>query len=166
MQEKLREKIARLYPGEDVASIEALMPLVEIFRMEDCPVDGTFGTIRINRRVTCVSLERPWLDNKENVSCIPVDAYLMKLILSPTYGFTYEVQDVVDRKDILSHWGNWLTDSKGCVLTGEGFGIVAGKTRYPEGKRGITNSQNTFRKFIKELNGAEWCRLIIHEVPS
>ena len=163
---KLKETLQKFLPrGVVVEKDESFAPLIEIFRLESNPTDGTFGVIRINGRVFSVCLERPWLKNKKNISCIPAGVYLLKRELSHEWGWTYEVVDVEGRTLIRFHWGNWLTDSKGRILIGEGFGVVSGETRYPEGKRGITNSQNTFRRFIKQLNGAKWCRPIIHEVP-
>lgn len=163
---KLKETLQKFLPrGVVVEKDESFAPLIEIFRLESNPTDGTFGVIRINGRVFSVCLERPWLKNKKNISCIPAGVYLLKRELSHEWGWTYEVVDVEGRTLIRFHWGNWLTDSKGCILIGEGFGVVSGETRYPEGKRGITRSREAFRNFIKELNGAKWCRLIIHEVP-
>jgi len=163
---RLKEKMQELLPGKfSVEDGAKASPLVEILRLENSRHDGTFGVIKVNGRTLFACLERPWLNNKKKVSCIPAGVYLLKRVFSHEWGWTYEVVDVDDRTLIRFHWGNWLTDSKGCILVGEGFGIVSGKTKYKDGKRGITSSQRAFRSFIKELGDARWCRLIIHEVP-
>lgn len=137
-------------------------PLVEIIRIENNLSSGAFGVLKINGRSFCVTLERPWQNNAPFISCIPCGCYLMKRIESVNFQTTYEVQDVDNRTDILFHWGNYCIDSLGCILLGESYGIISGAS-YPMGKRGITNSQKTFRRFMRELKRAETVRLIIQE---
>ena len=43
----------------------------EIVRLEKS-ADGTFGVLRLDGKVFCVTLELPDRGNKVNVSCIPV----------------------------------------------------------------------------------------------
>ena len=145
------------------SSEEVLLPLVEIIRVENILSAGTFGVLKLNGRAFCVTLERPWLNNKPFVSCIPCGCYLMSRVKSDKYGWTYEVLDVEGRTLIRFHWGNWYTDSKGCVLVGQSYAKIS-SSKYPDGKRGISNSKNTFYEFIKQLHDDEMCKLIIQEV--
>lgn len=68
-------------------------------------------------------LERPWKGNAPRESCIPEGTYTCKRVKSPTYGNTFEVTDVQGRTHILFHWGNWVSNSLGCLLTGEEWDI-------------------------------------------
>ena len=64
------------------------------------------------------TLELPWKDNKQKVSCIPKGFYVAKKRWSEKYGDHYEITDVEDRSLILIHPGNYRKDTKGCVILG------------------------------------------------
>jgi hypothetical protein len=61
------------------------------------------------------TLERPWLDNKVGVSCIPVGMYEFK---RDTYGRHqwFRVIDVPHRTHIEMHEGTKPKHSEGCIL--------------------------------------------------
>ena len=71
--------------------------------------DGQFG---------CDTLELPWLQNKQNISCIPTGNYKVKKVFSLKFGNVYEVQDVPGRSGIYFHEGNFFFNTKGCILLG------------------------------------------------
>ena len=59
---------------------------------------------------------------------------------------TYEITGV-DGHDLLKfHWGNWETDSTGCILLGRRFGE-------PQGKPGIFESRVGFEEFMRRTGG-------------
>lgn len=62
----------------------------------------------------------------------------------PQYGDTFEVMDVKDRSHILFHWGNWVTNTRGCILVGEKFGKI-------NDEPAIFNSMDTFNKLLVAL---------------
>ena len=66
------------------------------------------------------SLEKPNLNNKKRVSCIPIGVYSLGLWDSPNHPNTFQIKGVPDRSYILIHKGNFNTDSLGCVLIGMG----------------------------------------------
>ncbi len=76
------------------------------------------GVLVIDNKFICMTLERPWLDNRPNVSCIPPGLYPCRRVNSPHFGETFEVCDVPGRSHILFHGGNKPTDTEGCILTG------------------------------------------------
>lgn len=65
-------------------------------------------------------LERPWLDNLRNESCIPPGRYLVTRNTTGKYRF-YGVIDVTGRSDIEMHNGTYPTHSDGCLLVGRIF---------------------------------------------
>ncbi len=77
------------------------------------------GVLTIDNRYVCMTLERPWLDNKPNISCIPFGLYICRRIISPHFGTTFEVQGVPGRSHILIHAGNSPKDTEGCILLGK-----------------------------------------------
>lgn len=72
----------------------------------------------------CNTMELPWRDNQEDISCIPAGEYRIKMTNSPKYGSCYKVFGVENRTDILIHKGNTTNDTKGCILPVSTFGIL------------------------------------------
>lgn len=80
---------------------------------------GTHGELKTEDGATlCCTIERPWLDNRHGVSCIPLGEYQCVPHDSPTHPDTWEITGVPDRSAILLHTGNTMTDSEGCVILG------------------------------------------------
>lgn len=115
----------------------------DIIRLET-GAEGTFGVLRMDGRVFCVTLEPPDRDNRRNASCIPAGEYVCRRVESPRYGVTFEVTGVPGRSNILFHPGNVSGDTRGCVLLGNHFGLL-------RGDRGVLNSGRTFARFMDNL---------------
>lgn len=130
------------------------MNVVEIVRLEESE-QGTFGVLKINKKVFCCTLEPRDEENQQNISSIPAQQYLCRLVESPTFGGTFEVTKVPSRSNILFHAGNVTENTEGCVLLGEYFGKLSGD-------RAILNSGKTFRRFLNEL-GRQPFHLTIQE---
>ena len=64
------------------------------------------------------SLELPWKDNSEDVSCIPEGTYLLKRDHTGKHQY-YAVQDIPSRTNIEWHMGNYLKDILGCTVFGQ-----------------------------------------------
>lgn len=96
-----------------------------------------------------VTLERPWTENNGRMSYIKAGVYTCKRVKSPRFGDTYEVTGVAGRSAILFHSGNWVDDSRGCILTGTTFDPVGGS----DGKSGVTGSKLAFDEFMDLLDG-------------
>lgn len=109
---------------------------------------GTFGEMFEGAESICKTIERPWLENKNGVSCIPEGSYVMKLVDTPHHGFVYEVQDVPNRTAILIHVANVMTDLEGCIGVGS---YIADSVK--NGLPGVTNSSATFKLFMDRFKG-------------
>lgn len=81
--------------------------------------DRTVGIFK-GEDLRLASLERPWFENKINISCIPEGAYLVKRDKHGRHQW-YAVQDVEGRTSIELHIGNKVHDSNGCILLGLNF---------------------------------------------
>ena len=66
-----------------------------------------------------VTLERPWLANKPNVSCIPEGTYHCVRDLNGRFQY-FRVEDVEGRTNIEWHGGTVPSHSAGCILVGTG----------------------------------------------
>lgn len=83
---------------------------------------GTFGVLIHDLHPFCVTLERPWKDNQQNISCIPEGNFIFKRRFSEKRDYeVYEACSVPNRKYIQIHKGNRLSDTNGCILVGEKF---------------------------------------------
>lgn len=116
--------------------------------------DGTFGVLLDGPVPFAVTCEREWLDNQPDVSCIPEGTYACKRVESPKFGGTFEVTGVPGRSSILLHSGNTEDDSHGCILVGEQFGAVNGKTA-------VLSSKVGFAEFLQRLSGEDEFMLVI-----
>jgi hypothetical protein len=79
------------------------------------PTDRTVGIWTLPDGTELKTLERPWLDNKVGVSCIPAGHYKFK---RDTYGRFqwFAVLDVPKRIHIEIHQGSKPKHSEGCIL--------------------------------------------------
>lgn len=104
---------------------------IELFlKREPSTDDGTFGILQFPDGTSLLSLELPWRNNKNGVSCIPAGTYKCAKRSTTNFGFSYEVKNVPGRSGILIHAGNSAgnsemgkkADSAGCILLGQGRG--------------------------------------------
>lgn len=91
------------------------------------------------------TLERPWVLNAINVSCVPTgtyDAVFLKQSASGKYRNVYHVLHVLGRSGILMHNGNVVAHTKGCILIGSRPGILGGEAA-------ILNSRSALKEFVE-----------------
>lgn len=119
--------------------------------------DGTYGVLIDDTRPFAVTLERPWVDNQPNVSCIPAGTYTCARKQSPRFGNTFEITGVPGRSHILFHAGNTAADTEGCVLVAEEFTTMRGGMAVGSSRRG-------FSELMAKLAGQESFTLTIKEV--
>ena len=91
--------------------------------------DGTNGTLEVDGKFICYTIELPWKDNQVGISCIPEGKYFISKRYSAKFNWHLEVMDVQNRKYILFHPANYaLTELRGCIapvltLSGAGMGL-------------------------------------------
>lgn len=105
------------------------------------------GVLELDDKEICKTLELPWRDNQKGISCIPVGEYKLSPYPSSKFGEVYIVNDVPNRTGILIHTGNTVLDIEGCILVGDSYGKLNGKSA-------VLNSRQAF-KILKELLGNE-----------
>lgn len=114
----------------------------------------TWGRVLIDKEFFCDSLERPKVFNeKENLRddkstkvnescCIPEGVYEVKKRYSNKFKrYCYEIQNVLNRTNILFHPVNYVHELLGCV----GLGVA------DLNKEMLTNSRKTVEEFEKRL---------------
>jgi hypothetical protein len=113
---------------------------------------GTFGRIQIDGKYFH-TLELPWLNNKPNVSCIPIGTYDCETYPSSRFGTVYLVKGVPGRSGILIHQGNFggnklkglKSNIEGCILLGKTRGIISGQ-------KCVLNSRIAVKEFMDTIH--------------
>ncbi len=116
--------------------------------------DGTFGMMLDGAIPFCLTLERIWINNEKEKSCIPGGNYICRRVNSPKFGNTFEICDVPNRSNILFHKGNLMDDSHGCVILGEQFEPL-------NGENAVLASGKGFGEFLQRTQEIDEFQLII-----
>lgn len=96
---------------------------------DDVRPDCIRGTLLI-RGERFQILERPWVGNSPNLSCIPSGTYAARFLLrssSGKYRNVFWLAPVAGRSGILIHNGNIVAHSRGCLIIGKRRGTLAGQ---------------------------------------
>lgn len=107
--------------------------------------DCTTGRVRFGN-FHCHSLELPWRNNINDISCIPNGIYPCRKIISPNHGECFEILEVPFRTLVRGHIGNFIKSTLGCVLFGDSI-----KDFNNDGILDVTNSGKTFDKLMSVL---------------
>lgn len=128
---------------------------LEILRLKQSPISDpkqTEGVLYLRDDngtllFECVTLELPWLENKNSISCIPSGKYKAR------YRFAHEspsqkidhlhILDVPGRSKILVHAGNYHWHVEGCVLVGKSHTDIN-----KDGLLDVTYSDKTMKKLM------------------
>ncbi len=110
---------------------------------------------------SCVTLERPWLQNAPEISCIPVGTYPVNWVMSPRHGkMVYQLQNVDARSGIEIDIANAVEQILGCIALGKEtaqFKKDALEIGIPSSDQiGITYSADTvaaFERFMRDADG-------------
>jgi hypothetical protein len=94
----------------------------------------------------CHTIERPWLQNRVNVSCIPAGTYDLKPVNSPKFGLTFEVEAVVGRTHILIHKANRPSELHGCIAPISKFGVFGNEWAGMSSKKAYDKLMSTLDK--------------------
>lgn len=121
---------------------------------------GTFGILTVDDFNRFYTVERPWVDNKQFISCIPKGYYNLVPHLSSKYGHvlalendslgvTHWEEDIPNnRYAILIHVANYPSDVQGCIGLG---------TEMTDGM--VLNSREAVHRFYKLVDPTE-----VHEM--
>jgi len=97
----------------------------------------------VNRVFSCKILELPDRANQTSISRILAGKYTCVLRWSPKYKWHYHVLDVEGRTLILIHFGNYYTNTRGCLLAGVDFHDINN-----DGYRDVTSSKKTMKRML------------------
>ena len=92
----------------------------------------------------CNTLELPWKENKNRISCIPDGAYWVEKYNSAKFGSVFLFNNVKGRSMIEMHTGNYHTDILGCILPGAGLSDIN-----QDGYLDVHTSRRTMEKLLE-----------------
>lgn len=125
--------------------------IIEIKRNPD-EYRATIGSMFIDGVEIAKTLELPWVDENgdkisdKEKSCINSGVYNCKRINSPHFGEVFEICNVPNRTHVLIHKGNFLKDTKGCIVVG----LIRGEK---DNSPCVYQSTEAFNRFMKHLEG-------------
>lgn len=97
---------------------------VKLSRFAYSPL-GTFGRLSTPDGITLYTVERPWLNNAPEISCIPEGHYICAPRMFYRGGYqAVEVVNVPNRSHILFHIANTPADVLGCIGVGARLGCI------------------------------------------
>ena len=108
--------------------------------------EGANGTLFIDGKFFCFTIELPWRDNRRNISCISEGEYEIETRFSKKFQHHLIVKDVSGRSFILIHPAN---DAKKELL-----GCIAPVT-YLSGIGKGTYSKNTMQRLLSKVYQAK-----------
>ena len=103
--------------------------IIELYR--DYGEKGVNGSLFLDGRFICYTIELPWRENRQNESCITEGEYDVTVRYSKKFGYHLYIKNVYQRKWILFHPANDAEkELRGCIapvskITGEGKGIYS-----------------------------------------
>lgn len=116
--------------------------ILHLFRFASTDI-ATIGRLSDEKTTYGETLERPWLDNRPRVSCIPPGRYLLAWEPSPRLKRnTLRLVDVPGRSGILIHPANKVTELAGCIAIG---------TRPPTAPDTLTRSRQAVQALETEV---------------
>lgn len=116
--------------------------LIDTWMQGDC----TIGMVYVDSMRLCFSLELPWRNNVQNVSCIPAGVYWASKYRSKSKGDVVLLHDVYNRSYIEIHAGNYTRQIEGCILVGDSIKFLD-----VDNTPDVTNSVNTLHRLLALL---------------
>jgi hypothetical protein len=116
---------------------------------------GTFGKLWLSDDNWIYTIERPWLQNVRNLSCIQAGDYPLKKRHYYRGGYTaLQIEGVPQRSYILFHIGNTMHDVEGCIAVGFELGVV-------NNTWAVLNSRAAFEYLMRQYERHKYARIKI-----
>ena len=146
------------------------LPIVYLLRFNPTAT-AMYGRLEDHEHTQiAVTVERPWQNNQEDVSCIVAGSYRVAMRDSVKHhGQVYGVQNVPDRSDIEIHPANLASQLLGCIALGDSFGHVTlpdGPPWLGQQGYGVLNSDVTVKAFVTRMNAAPFLLVISDPTPE
>lgn len=108
----------------------------------------------------CCTLERGWLNNAPNISCVPVGTYPLVWEWSPGFKeMLWELKEVPNRSECKIHVANYWKQLEGCIAPGDMHKDLNG-----DGLPDVRNSRPTLNRFHAAMDGIKETTIQIIEL--
>ncbi|WYZ18476.1 DUF5675 family protein [Flavobacterium soyae] len=104
------------------------------------------GYLISGKEILCYTLELPWADNLNNISCIPPGQYNGVLRYDKPDGWRIQLEDVPERTGVQIHVGNYTSEIQGCILLGQDAKLE---------NCSVQNSSKAYSKLKKAFYGTD-----------
>lgn len=109
---------------------------------------ATIGVLLINKEFFSYTLERPWLNDKNDISCIPTGIYTVKLTESAR--FKRVLPQILmpvgsKRTGIRMHSASYVSELEGCVSCGYEYYLTPSKVV-------LTRSRDAIKDLISRMS--------------
>lgn len=130
--------------GAKCPQVKSSLPIVTIVRKATKKqTTGILTASNAGASFACKTVERPWLNNANSISCIPTGTYQVKWTFSPKFmKYTYQVMDVPNRSGIRVHSANFYSQLEGCIALGDALVDINA-----DGELDTINSKKTIALF-------------------
>lgn len=123
--------------------------------------DRTLGNLYVRKRgaqvYSCHTLELPWKDNANEVSCVPAGIYTIELEHSAAFRMKlWELKGVPGRSEVKVHAANFPGQLKGCIGTATRL-----KDIDHDGKLDAESSRLALKGFMDAMGSAVRSRITI-----
>src|SRR5690349_18869896 len=93
-----------------------------------------------------VTIELPWRNNQQGISCIPKGIYTVKKFMSLKHGLCFLIMDVPGRSMCEIHAANFSRQLLGCIAPGKEHTDIDG-----DKLRDVTDSGKTMKRLLELL---------------
>lgn len=110
--------------------------------------NGTNGILYFKGSEICKTIELPWKDNKNTISCIPEGKYRIRKRYSNKFKWHIELMNVSKRNYILIHPANNAEkELKGCIAT---VSTITGEGKGSESKRAFKKLTDALFPYLEK----------------
>ncbi len=110
----------------------------------------TQGYLAVNDEIIAYTLERPDLNNANDISSIPHGSYDAFIRTDGERGWRIELKNVPGRTNVQIHVGNNMGNTTGCILPGKN--VVLNTCTVTDSKTAMADIQKALIQFSQELD--------------
>jgi len=113
----------------------------------------TLGHLVLPTGLKLYTIERPWLNNKPFISCVPEGSYPLEWDTTGRIAQVPRLRDTAPRTQINIHSANWAHELHGCIAPGLSYSIDVGKCMVHSSNAAMVLLMEQFSNFNSNTDG-------------